>query len=869
MNMRTNFGLNAKLSHRPSGTKMVAYLLVLVSISPLFCSNRSYAQEESKAITRSVEIKELSPIQLADRAALILKSQCLSCHGPDKAEGELRIDSRAALLQGGSLGTTLDATNPEQSLLLQVIEGKRAGIEMPPKNPLPPSEIQLLRDWILGGAVWSHESWNPTDPSTADGSSQLLLGDAWSDPRNPVRKRWNGERLHLWSLGKLVAPSIPTPPSNPVFANTQKENDSAPSASHSYKLSNLVSQSSSPLNAIDLFVKQYRLEKNLPEPEPADLRLLVRRLYFDLCGLPPTQNDMDQWLNANSDSDYEQLVDRLISSPRYGEHIGRMWLDVVRYSDSNGFDWDEYRPKAWKYRDYVIEAFNQDQRFDRFIIEQLAGDELLGGELRSENDLRLLIATGFLRLGPQDNAAALFNEQDRSRAEFLSDITETTGSAFLGMTLSCCRCHDHKTDPLLQSDYFRMRAFFAGVQYGDDRPLESLEHKQEIDHWNEDLDRKISVLQQQLKELEPKSEDGSIQKDANDLSKAKADMISSEIKSLERLKKKHEFGLIVSEKRDSLPATFVFYQGDYRSPREEVSPGIPAVLDPNELTVPEHQKPSSGRRTALAQWIASPHNPWTARVIVNRLWQLHFGEGLVSTPNDFGLSGQRPQHPQLLDWLAAEFIRSDWSVKHVQRLIVTSRTYREKLISRSWPRAIRRLSAEQLRDAMLSVSGLLQLRVGGPPIWPPIPTEALTANPATLDDNETKTKGWYPSPESEQTVRSVYLIQKRTVRIPFMDTFDLPDNTVSCGCRGVSIVAPQALTMLNGDWSLQAAHALAEKVKSTHSSPESLISALYNEVFHRSPTLSEQKSCLDFLSRRSLVELSRVILNTNEFGFIE
>jgi hypothetical protein len=866
--MKTNLSLNSQTPYRRCGTKFIVYLLTWLSIS-LFFSNRSYSQETSTAIARGGELEELSPIQLADRAAMILKSQCLSCHGPDKAEGELRIDSRDALIQGGSLGTTIDPSNPEQSLLLQVIEGKLAGLEMPPKNPLSQSEIQLIRDWIIGGAVWSYETWNSSTSPTAEGLPNSPQGDAWSDPRNPVRKRWNGERLHLWSLGKIVAPSVPSPSSTPSHTNTQQENDSATLDSKSLKLSTSVSQSSPPLNAIDLFVKQYRIEKHLPEPEPADTRLLIRRLYFDLCGLPPTKNEMDHWLNISSESNYEQLVDRLISSPRYGEHIGRMWLDVVRYSDSNGFDWDEYRPKAWKYRDYVIESFNQDQRFDRFIIEQLAGDELLDGEPRTEDDLRLLIATGFLRLGPQDNAAALFNEQDRSRAEFLSDITETTGSAFLGMTLSCCRCHDHKTDPLLQTDYFRMRAFFAGVQHGDDRPLEILEHKEEIDRWNEDLDRKLSTLQQQLKELEPKAETGTNPKGENDSSKAKAEMISGEIKSLEALKKQHEFGLIISEKRDSLPATFVFYQGDHRSPREEVSPGIPAVLDPNEMTVPEHQKSSSGRRTALAQWIASSQNPLTARVIVNRLWQIHFGEALVSTPNDFGLSGQRPQHPQLLDWLAAEFIRSDWSIKHVQRLIVTSRTYREKLTAQSWPRTIRRLSAEQLRDAMLSASGLLQLRAGGPPIWPPVPAEVLTANPATLDDNETKTKGWYPSPENQQTVRSIYLIQKRTVRIPFMDTFDLPDNTVSCGCRGVSIVAPQALTMLNGDWSLQAAHALAEKVQSMHSAPETQVIGLYNEVFHRSPTPSEQISCLDFLSRRSLVELSRVLLNTNEFGFIE
>lgn len=867
--MKTNFSLNPPPHHRLRGARIVVYLLTLVPISLLFDSDRSYAQETSTAIARSAETEELSPIQLADRASLILKSQCLSCHGPDKAEGELRIDSRAALLQGGTLGITIDTTNPEQSLLLQVIEGKRAGLEMPPKNPLPDSEIQLLRDWITGGALWSHESWNRTDLSTDDGSSKSPQGDAWSDPQNPVRRRWNGERLQLWSLGKLVTPSIPLPANKSSMIKPLENNDAASSAPELQSWSTAAATSATPLNAIDLFVTQYRIENHLPAPEPADTRILLRRLYFDLCGLPPTTDEMDRWLNASSDSDYEQLVNRLISSPRYGEHIGRMWLDVVRYSDSNGFDWDEYRPKAWKYRDYVIESFNQDQRFDRFIIEQLAGDELLEGEPRSEEELRLLIATGFLRLGPQDNAASLFNEQDRSRAEFLSDITETTGSAFLGMTLSCCRCHDHKTDPLLQTDYFRLRAFFAGVQYGDERPVEIAERQQEIDRWNEELDRKILELQQQLKELEQKAKAASDPKDATDTNAASAEMISNEIKSLKALQKQHEFGLIISEKRDSIPATFVFYQGDYRSPREEVLPGIPAVLDPKEMSVPEHRKSSSGRRTALAQWIASPQNPWTARVIVNRLWQLHFGEGLVSTPNDFGLSGQKPRHPQLLDWLAAEFIRSNWSIKHMQRLIVTSRTYREKLTSLSWPRAIRRLSAEQLRDAMLSVSGLLQHRAGGPPIWPPIPAEVLTANPATLDDNETKTKGWYPSPEKDQTVRSVYLIQKRTVRIPFMETFDLPDNTVSCGCRGVSIVAPQALTMLNGDWSLQAADALAQKIRSIDSSPEAIVANLFSEVYQRSPTNSEQKSCLDFLSRRSLVELSRVLLNTNEFGFIE
>ena len=790
----------------------------------------------------SITLAQNGTVSIEQRAIALLQEKCANCHGADKKEGDFAVLTRAELVRGGTLGPALDAMNLEQSLVLRVVMGELEGLEMPPKNPLTSSEVKLLQEWLSKGALWSVPTMKTEESATSTSNSNL--GNAWDDSNNPARLRWFGERLNLWSLYPLTKPTLPASPASqdPDFAN--------------------------PRNPIDQFVDQQRQDRNVTGATMADRDTLIRRLYLDLTGLPPRYEDIASLAQTDDLSAYDRLVDQLIASPTYGEHVGRLWLDIVRYSDSNGFDWDEFRPQAWRYRNYVIDAFNQDLPYDQFIVEQLAGDELVESKPQSPEDLQRWIATGFLRLGPFDNAAPLFNEQDRSRAEFLADVTETSASAFLGQTLACCRCHDHKTDPWLQSDYYRFRAFFAGVEFGDQVPLETEPSINEIEQHNARVNVEIEPLEKRVAEIE-KEKERSKSNELNADLKAEIATLRQRLAELKEKLRQPQTGLIVREEKNEMPATFVFYQGDHRSPREQVEPGVPTMFQPGHYAI-ENRTATSGRRLALARWIATEQNPWTARVIVNRLWQFHFGEGIVRTPNDLGWSGERPESLELLDWLAAELVRSNWSIKHIQRLIVTSRTYQEKTILGGWPRSLKRLSAEQLRDSMFEVSGLLQRRQATSPIWPPVPTEVLKANPATLDDNESKTKGWYPSPDNEQTVRSIYLVQKRTIRVPFMETFDLPDNSASCGCRTVSIVAPQALSLLNGDWGMQAAKALATEIERQDlPSAEAKIVAAYQAVFQRIPSDNELQMCVQFLTERSFSELTRALLNTNEFAFVE
>ena len=533
----------------------------------------------------------------------------------------------------------------------------------------------------------------------------------------------------------------------------------------------------------------------------------------------------------------------------------------MRYSDSNGFDWDEFRKTAWRFRDYAIRSFNDDKPFNQFIIEQLAGDELLEGEPRTAKEQDLLIASGYLRLGPQDNSASLFNEQPRARAELMADLVETTSSAFLGLTMSCNRCHDHKTDPLSHADHFRMRAFFEGVKTADDLPIDLAEEQAKIRSHNAAVDSRLKPIEDERGAI-TKSVRRSIRKtrvkncrgrtgiarfaqrktngrrekenrrtgeesdsggegDIAALTRNRRNDTKNWANKSPRSEEKRSFtnGLLMTDAEGEPPVTKILFQGDHKSEREAVVPGFISALDPNPANIAKGKNQKTlGRRLTLANWIASEKNPLTARVYVNRLWQHHFGVGLVATPNDFGLAGARPSHPELLDWLASEFIREGWSTKKLHRLIVTSATYRQSSSAKSKEsptlhfiglrkssindsantlfarQNLRRLSAEQLRDSLLTVSGKLASYNGGPPIWPELPADILSANPAFLDDNELKVKGWYPSPPEQQGARSVYMIQKRTVRVPFMETFDLPENATSCARRHQSTVAPQAFS---------------------------------------------------------------------------
>ena len=754
--------------------------------------------------------------------------------------------------------------------------------------------------FAIWGCLVSLAAW-------ADAAPTGSLGNAWEDPRNPVVRIFGGQRLDLWSLRPVKLQGVPSVDSLTAEPTTRR----------------------SPLDAWLQSGLPRSSELRVPE---ADSRTLIRRLSLDLTGLPPSVEDVKSFerecvqelrsAGGSASQAYERLVDRLLASPRYGEHQARQWLDVIRYSDSNGFDWDEFRPRAWRFRDYVIRAFNADKPFDRFILEQLAGDELLEGPPRDVSEQDALMATGYLRLGPHDNAAGLFNEQDRSRAELMADLTETTSSAFLGLTMSCCRCHDHKFDPLLQADHFRLRAFFEGVKFADDLPLDLVADQAAIREHNAGLERQrdeVEVRRQTLlaphrerlraerltrltdeerqwlkdpddrhpeerrprvatlrKQVEPKESElkAALEGDAKTLHAE----LEKQITQINSARREFTTGLLMTDQETRPAETRILVLGDHKRLGQPVVPGFLSILDPNPAVIPKPANPKTlGRRLALARWIASPENPLTARVFVNRLWQQHFGQGLVDTPNDFGLAGSRPSHPELLDWLAAEFVRGGWSVKHLHRTVVLSAAYRQAVVdpgslseSLSFRRSPRRLSAEQLRDALLATSGSLQLVSGGSPVWPDLPAEILQANPAFLDDNATRTKGWYPSPRERQSVRSVFLVQKRTVRVPFMETFDLPENSTSCARRTGSTVAPQALSLLHSPLAVEASQEMAKRVRQeVGNEPEAQVRHVFRIALQREPKPEEHEACLRLLRRRSLPELCRALINLNEFAYVD
>jgi hypothetical protein len=800
-----------------------------------------------------------------------LASRCLACHGPDEQEGGLRLDSREAAIKGGKRGPAVVPAKPAESLLIRAVRHEHEKYAMPPKEKLAAGDIALLERWIKDGVYWPEKT--TVSATAAAPAAGERIGDAWHDERNPIVQIFRGQRLEQWSLKPIQRPKLP------AIQNPKSKIE----------------------NAIDLL-------SSGQIAAPAAPRTLARRLYFDLTGLPPRPEEVDAFLTDKRPDAYERLVDRLLASPHFGEHQARAWLDVVRYSDSNGFDWDEFRPQAWRYRDYIIRALNADKPLDQFVREQLAGDELLAGLPRTAAEQEALVATGYLRIGPQDNSSSLFNEQARSRAEWMNDLVETTGTAFLGLTFNCCRCHDHKHDPVSQADYYRLRAFFEPIRYGDDLALDLADeqaaitaHNAEIDKLaaphQEARDRLLAAAKQRIRDAKTKEladderallavkrdeqsddvkakidaltkrvepSDDEARKSFTDDEKKSDESAATQVKQANSRRRKLTHGLVATDKKDEVPATRVLYQGDYRAEREAVVPGYLSALDPNAAAIAPPANPqTTGRRLALAEWIVAHDNPLTARVQVNRLWLAYFGEGLVATPGDFGRAGSPPTSPELLDWLASELASSGWSLKTLHRRIATSATYRQ-------PRQARRMTAEQLRDSLLAVSGLLANKSSGPPVWPELPSEVLTANPAFLDDNETKTKGWYPSPHHEQHARSVFQVQKRTVRVPFMETFDLPENMVACTRRGVSTVPPQALALLNSPLAVEAAKSFAERLKAeAGEDPAAQVALAFRLAIARGPSDEESVSCMALVKSQGLIQFCRVMLNLNEFVYLD
>ena len=633
-------------------------------------------------------------------------------------------------------------------------------------------------------------------------------------------------------------------------------------------------------NPIDAFILD-GLEKASLSPAPrADAAQLIRRLTLALIGRPPSPEELEAFVRDPSADAYARLVDRLLDSPQYGERWARHWLDLARYAESDGFEHDAIRPAAWRYRDYVIQSFNRDKPYDRFIAEQIAGD-LLWPETPAA-----LVATGFNLLGPDMVDSA---DQVQRRLNTLNDMTDTTGAVVMGLTFGCARCHDHKTEPFTQRDYYQLQAFFAPASFQRERPVPTPEEQRiydvamrRYDAQTGDFRRAISALEAPARQhlldekLSKLSEDaqlahrtppaqrtreqeGTVQETApmiqvtdREVEKALAPeqlrQRKEQLAKLNRVPKPTPLPLamVLQSSNGPSPKTFILARGDYNNPREEVAPGYPAVLcrlKKAELPADPAPAPGSPRlnRDALAKWLTRPDHPLTARVLVNRIWQHHFGRGLVATPSDFGTRGAAPSHPELLDWLAAEFIRSGWHLKQLHRLILNSSAYQQSATAtpdtlardpdnRWFSRQTRtRLEGEVIRDSLLAISGRLNGAQFGPSVFPPIPADITRTS-----------KNWTSDPEAAAHMRrSIYIFARRNLRFPFLEAFDSPDSNLSCPERGRSTTAPQSLTLLNSDDVMEAAGATAERVRRQAPDLNSQIQYAYRLILSRPPTPKE------------------------------
>jgi Protein of unknown function (DUF1553)/Protein of unknown function (DUF1549) len=613
-------------------------------------------------------------------------------------------------------------------------------------------------------------------------------------------------------------------------------------------------------NPIDAFVLA-RLEARGWKPAPAARPgALQRRLYLDLLGLPPTPAEQQTFERDPGAEAVDRMVDELLARPGYGERWGRHWLDLVRYADTNGYERDADKPFVWRYRDYVIRAFNSDKPFNRFMIEQLAGDEL------PDADTETLIATGYYRLGPWDDEPA---DPGEDRFDQLDDMVSTTSMAFLGLTLGCARCHNHKFDPLTQLDYYRMVAIFNTLE----RPQQG----------RTELDLPAGSRAEMAAWLRPRAARAlagwGLPATASIPAGQPAGTVLAAWLASGKLACPPELpqGYFLREPSPIAPATHLLLRGKASRPGPEVAPGVPAVLVDHQPGFLPPGPYTSQRRLTLARWIASPDNPVTARVIVNRVWQHHFGEGLIRTPSDFGLKGDPPTHPDLLDWLADWFIREGWSIKKLHRLILTSNTYR---MSKQWNATYAaqdpqdrllwrvpygRLDVEAIRDSMLAVSGQLNRQMYGPSMYPEVPREAL----ASHSDPD---KIWRPFVEKEASRRTVYAFLKRSMIVPLLETLDLCDTARSTARRVVTTVAPQALTLFNGDFANRQARHLADRLRQEAGpDPARQMELAFRLALCRPPSRTEAAALVQFLQGQSgdagLEQMCRVIFNLNEFAY--
>jgi hypothetical protein len=605
--------------------------------------------------------------------------------------------------------------------------------------------------------------------------------------------------------------------------------------------------------SVDAFVLQ-RLRENKLRPAPkADRGTLIRRLSFDLTGLPPTPAEVDAFVRDPAPDAYERLVERLLASPHHGERWAQHWLDVVRFAESDGFEYDRYRPGMWRYRDYVIASFQQDKPYGRFVTEQLAGDEI-------EPANRLMqVAAGFHRLGPVRRNAG---NQDvaSSRNEELTEMTDAVGMVFLGLTVGCARCHDHKFDDFSQADYYRLQAFLAATHEHD----EILADAPTRADWKARTERLAAEIK--LLKLAVNRADGEVKRRLQEKLRAAEHSLPPPLPAIST----------VRDLADRRTAVHVLKRGLPERKGKRVGPAFPSALVSTRAADPSPDVMKSPR-TALARWLTDPDHPLAGRVFVNRVWQYHFGRGLVETANDFGVNGARPSHPELLDHLANEFVRHGMRLKPLHRLIVLSSTYRQA--SRSpdakagrakdpenrllWQFPRRRLSAEELRDAMLAAAGRLNLKAGGASVMVPVEKDLIDQ---LYDPAQWKVI----ADEREHDRRSIYLVAKRNLRLPFGQAFDQPDLQTSCPRRETSTHALQALEMLNGRTANRLAEAFAARLRrEAGSDPAQQVDLAYRLTTGRGPTPAERVRALEFLEAQPLREFALAMFNLNGFVYVD
>ena len=782
----------------------------------------------------------------------LLVAKCFQCHDEKKQKGDLRLDSRAAILQGGENGPAMVPGDPEKSAIVKAIRYEDLNFQMPPKGKLSADEIATLTHWIKLGAFW------PGVETTKGGL--------------PVRAKTSKiteEDRQYWYFQPLVKSDVPA-----------------------------VKDKMRVSNAIDSFLLSRLEAVGLSYAPVADKLTLIRRATFDLHGLPPALEEIDAFLSDGSADAYEKLLDRLLASPRYGERMARRWLDIVRYSDSDGFRADEYRPHIWRYRDWVINAFNADMRYDQFVTHQLAGDEAKPG------DPDALIAMGYLRLSPYE-----YNQRDVHKQwnEIIDDITANAGEVFLGLSMHCARCHNHKFDPILQEDYFKLRAFFAPVLPDDTitaaSPAARAEYDRKMALWLEktkEIREKIEAIEAPVRAGAVKGAVGKFTEDLQAILNTPIDELppfERQIRDLAYRQVDREIGSVAGRIKGERKAEYDKLEVELRkfdsfkpaplmlvtairdvsavAPQTKIpadrlarviEPGFLTVLSPESSTsatplplregagegrsndtlqfVSTEAPPrvhSTGRRLALSQWITRPDNAQTTRIIVNRLWQFHFGTGIVATANDFGRQGDRPTHPELLDWLASEFVATGWSFKKLHKTMMLTHAYQQAshwiandidpANTLLWKQRSQRLEAEQIRDAMLRASGELDLTMHG----------------VGAADGSGR--------------RSIYLNFMRNNRPELIEVFDGPDGFNSVARRNVTTIAPQSLMLMNGEWPLTRARKLAEQARRLGGGEQTkMIDAAYRQTIGRVATAEEKQDVLAFIEAQAKVKRSVVVV---------